>query len=179
MPDTTTPPPPHPYMGNVFLPTPPDLDRYRAQQSPEDTSREEYERWIAANLGHDPRPPVENPEKYLAWYHRNIAFLSENGRYRPKHKNDTGGRDYRSWAAFDWQDARLILQGMDPAKTHDLEAVLAHWSTRTEAEKLRKQQGREAAAKKAAETRRKRKELGEQIPVRRTTIAALLAEESR
>ncbi len=176
--DTTTLPP-YPIYGDTFSPDPSVLDRYREQRSPKNTSRGEYEQWIAANLGHDPRPPVENPEKYLAWYHRNIAFLSENGRYRPKHKRDTGGRDYACWFAADRLDAQRILEGMDPAEIHDLEAVLTHWSTLIEANNCQRQQRREAAAQKAAETRRKRKELAACIPVRRSTIEELLAEDSR
>ena len=183
-------PPPYPSMGNVFSPlplacayaTPQDpsvLDRYRQKTSPKKASREDYESWLAANLGHDPRPPIENPEKHLAWCYRNSAFLWENGRYTPRHKFDTGATDYASWFAHDRQAAQLVLEGMDPAKTSDIGAVVAHWKAQSEAAEAQKAANRCAGAAKAAQTRRKRKELGEQIPVRRTTIAALLGQESR
>jgi hypothetical protein len=82
----------------------------------------------------------------------------ENGRYWPRHKRDTG-TDYAYWFAGDQQGAQRVLEGMDPAKVNDLEAVLAHWVAMGEARKAQKAANRRAGAKKAAETRRKRKEL--------------------
>lgn len=160
-------PPPTPLCGDTFFQTTPDpslLDRYRLKTSPKNASWQDYEQWIAANLSHDPRPPIEQPEKHLAWCRQNEAFLRENGRYQPNHRNDTGGWDYLCFFAQDRQHAQWVLKGMDPKIVNDLDAILDYWKARIEAHNAELKAKRSEAGKKAAMTRKSNKLLADLRP---------------
>jgi len=124
--------------GDTFFSQTPDrslLDRYRDTNSPKSTTRDEYEEWIAANLPDDPRPSIEDPERYLAWFRRNATFLYEKGRYPCKNWR-TKPVDCHTWAKRDRLNATLIANGLPLDKLHDRKAR------------------RTAAGKKSARTRK-------------------------
>jgi hypothetical protein len=126
---------PLPSYGDTFSPDPSLLDRYRQKTSPKNVSRQDYEQWIAANLPDDPRPSVEDPDRYLAWFRRNATFLYEKGRYPCKNWR-TKAVDYYTWANRDQLNATLIANGLTLDKLHDRKAR------------------RTAAGKKSARTRK-------------------------
>jgi hypothetical protein len=133
--------------GDTFFSQTPDrslLDRYRQKTSPKNVSQQDYEQWIAANLPDDPRPPIEDPDGYLAWFRRNATFLYEKGRYPWKNWR-TRPVDYYTWAKRDRVNATLIANGLTLDKLHDRKAR------------------RTAAGKKSARTRKANKALSVRV----------------